>query len=351
MNPLLDIMFGFISLLVVILIVIMVMGILRSKKSRDEKSWESGIALLVSMAIFSDDQPEEFNELLARNRKLLLKPGFRQSLINGLTLARKELAGTATVPLIQFYESQGLDRDSYKKLKSKKWHVNAKGVQELAIMEQKKFVKDIFKLTNHPNESVRNEAQSALVGFYGFAGLRFLNVTQYVISDWQQIQLLDRLEKTMPQNVQKLEKWLGSTNPSVRIFSLKLAALYNCYGLYDQIMEIFLSGSLEEKIEALTYLRRYPREDTASKIAGMYGSEVPSFKLATLHALEEIGTPKEVPFLLKRLHDHDDGLKLASARALAHIHPRGVSFLRGHLFADENPWKSIFLQIENERAA
>lgn len=351
MNPLLDIMFGFISLLGLILMVIMAMGITKGKKTRDEKNWQPEIALLISTAIFCSEEDEELLELISRNKILFEKSGFRQCLINGLTLARKELAGTATAPLIRFYESFGLDLDSHNKLKSKKWHVKAKGLQELAIMEQKKYLREIYKLTNDPNESVRNEAQSALVGFYGFAGLRFLNITHFDISDWQQIQLLDKLDRVLPQNTSKIEKWLRSGNKSVRILSLKLASISNCYDLYNRIMEIFLHGDLEEKIEALTFLKKYPREDTASKIAGMYGYNTQAFKLATINALEEIGTPSEVPFLLKRLHDKDDGLKLASAKALAHIHPRGVSFLHGHLFADENPWKSIFLQIDSDCAA
>ncbi len=38
------------------------------------------------------------------------------------------------------------DKDSLQKIQSKKWHIKAKGIQELAIMEQVQYVKEIFDL-------------------------------------------------------------------------------------------------------------------------------------------------------------------------------------------------------------
>ena len=219
------------------------------------------------------------------------------------------------------------------------------------MMEQIKYLKQIFRLTNNKNELVRNEAQCAIVCFYGFLGLRFLNVTTYPISQWQQIQLLNKLTEVKPENFNVIKKWLRSKNESVIVFALKLATFYNCHDVYDGVINCIESQSLHVKLNALEYLKKISKEGTAEQIIKQYSFENKIYKLSIIDALKEIGSEQQVSFLLKRLHDNDDDIKAAAAKCLSSLHPGGSAFLQTHLFADENPWKAIFLQIKNERAA
>jgi hypothetical protein len=348
---LISLIYIFLILIGLLFIFIIVFTINKSRIEFNKKLWLQRIELIISQAIFSSDDEGEPEDITAGIGLLLQKSLFRQYLINELIHARKNLSGASTLNLVKLYESLELDKDSFKKLQSKEWHIKAKGIQELAIMEQLKYVKEIFRLTNYENELVRNEAQCALVNFYGFSGLRFLNVTTYPISQWQQIQLLYKLNGAKPKNFDGIKKWLQFPNESVKVFSLKLAAYFNLYDVYADVINCLQSPDLLVRLTALEYLKKMPQEDTPEKIISIYSFVNKKSKLLILDILKEVGSEKQMLFLLKQLHNSDDDIKVAAAKTLSGIHPLGASCLQTHLFADEYPWNAIFLQINNERAA
>ena len=246
---------------------------------------------------------------------LLQNQSFTDILINELINAKKNLSGSSNLNLVKLYEILELDKNSLIKLHSSKWHIKAKGIQELAMLEQKKYGKEIFRLTNNSNVLVRNEAQSALISFYGFAGLRFLNVAFYPISQWQQIQLLNKLGHEVPQNIDSIKNWLLSSNESVKIFALKLATVFNCYGLYENVISCLQSDNLKVKLNSREFLKKFPHADTAENLVSNYLFKSKIYKLAVINALINTGSEIQVPFLLKQLQDNDDDIKAAAAKS------------------------------------
>jgi HEAT repeat protein len=323
----------------------------KRKKDKNKASWTDNIATIISTAIYYAAGEDELTQVIADNRELLKKSAFRQYLVSEIIHARKDISGTSAANLKGFYEMLELNKESLVKLTHKKWHIKAKGIQELATMEQKNYVKQIFRLINHKNEFVRNEAQCALVNFHSFLGLRFLNVITYPLSEWQQIQVLHKLHGVTPQNFEPVKKWLHSKNDSVVEFALKLASFYNRYELYEDVVNCLSNKNVLVKMNAIDYLRKNPHEDTANKITSDFKFEHKMYKLSILDTLKEIGNESQVTFLLKQLHNIDNDIKAAAARAISALHPLGKDVLHNHLFADENPWKSIFLQIDNELTA
>ena len=345
-----SIFYVFLILLALLFILVVSFTIYKKRIEYNKQLWHQTIAGLISEAIFSDDE-ELCVEITENIQTLLRKTGFRNCLLNELVKVKINLSGVSGQNLKKLYELLNLDKDSYRKLNSSKGHIKAKGLQELAIMEQVKYVKKIFKLTNSTNELVRNEAQCALVSFHGFLGLRFLNVTTYPISQWQQIQLLNKLNKMTAANFEPIKKWLQSSNESVIIFSLKLAAYYNCNNMHTDIINCMQSASQEVKLCALKYFKKMPDEACVEQIISHYFSADKMYKLALLDALITIGTQKQIPFILSQLQNNDDEIKSAAATCISQLHPSGAAFLQTHYFADVNPWKAIFLQIKNNRAA
>ena len=345
-----SILYVFLILLAFLFILIISFTINKKRIEYHEKLWYQTIAGLLSEAIFLDTE-EVCVEVNKNIQKLLQKTAFKNCLLNELVNAKINLTGVSGQNLKKLYEQLKLDKVSCRKLNNSKGHIKAKGAQELAIMEQVKYVKEIFRLTNSPNELVRNEAQCALVGFYGFLGLRFLNVATYPISQWQQIQLLNKLNKITATNFEPIKKWLQSSNESIVIFALKLAAYYNCNNMHAQVENCMQSCSPQVKLYALKYLKKIPDVNSADQIINHYFSADNTYKLAVIDALITIGTEKQIPFILSQLQNIDDEIKSAAATCLSQLHPSGAAFLQTHYFADVNPWKAIFLQIKNNRAA
>ncbi len=345
-----SILYVFLLLLVFLFILIAGLSIYKKKTAHNKTIWQQSITGLISDAIFSEE--EEIHVVTTKKmEQLLRKSAFRNCLLNELVKVKINLSGASGQNLKKLYELLNLDTDSYKKLTSSKGHIKAKGVQELAIMEQEKYVKKIFKLTNSNDELVRNEAQCALVGFYGFLGLRFLNVSTLPISQWQQIQLLNKLNKMAATDFEPLNTWLESSNESVVIFSLKLAAYYSCNNMHTAIINCMQNASPQVKLYALKYCKKMPDAACADAIINHYAAADKTYKLAVLDALMITGDETQIPFVTTQLQDEDDEIKSAAATCITALHPSGAAFLQTHNFAEVNPWKAIFLQLKTNRAA
>ena len=345
-----SIFYVFFVLLAFLFTVLAVISIYKKRVAANKQQWNEIIAVIISEAIFKEDENAPLK--LNNNTTLLLQnPAFRQQVINELILAKKNLSGTFSLSLDKLYADLELDKDSYEKLNNQFFHLKAKGIQELAVMSQVKYEKEIFWLTNHKDELVRNEAQCAVVSFSGYSGLRFLDVTPYPVSQWQQIQLLNKLNGIKPDYFDFLKKWLQSSNDSVVVFALKLSTFCNCFDVYDNIILCLQHPNMQVKLNALAYLKIMPREETPGKILECYSINDKAYKLAILDTLQYIGTEHQIPFLLKQLYDTDNDIIATAAKTLSHVHPSGAAFLQQHSFADVNPWKAIFLHIDNKHAA
>lgn len=353
LNPglytLLGILYVFLFVLFLLLVLVACFTIYKRRIEFNEKLWQETIAALINEALFAEDGANlKITEQLF---KLLRRSRFQNCLVDDLVKTTANISGECRQNLKRLYETLELDKVSVKKINNRKAHIKANGIQALAMMEQVKYVKKIFRLTNSPNEMVRNEAQCALVAFYGFLGLRFLNVTRYPVSQWQQIQLLNKLNRVGPTNFEPLKRWLGSPNESVVIFCLKLAAYYNCDEVYPQITGCLKSQVPEIKLYALEYLKKIPGEDGANQVVQQYPGSGKQYKLAAMEALAVIGTEEHILFVQQQLRNEDDDIKAAAATCLSQLHPTGSAFLQTHYLAGENPWKRIFLKIKTERAA
>lgn len=345
------VLYFFLSLMVLVFIFILSFSFFKRKLENKKKLWQENVAEIISNAIFFESDGIQKWELKKEDEQFLENKAFRQYFIDELLCAKKNLSGAPIANILNLYEILKLDKDSLQKIHNKHWHIKAKGIQELAIMEQVKYVKEIFRLTNNPHELVRNEAQCALVSFYGFKGLRFLNVIKYPISQWQQIQLLNYVHDLQSADPQQLKKWLASTNNSVITFALHLASLYDCKEVYAEVIRCLQNSDRQVKLNALDYLKKINSDDTADEIIKCFASSDRVIQLNILSVLQETGHEKQITFLLKQLHNTDHTIKLAAAKTLSCIHPSGSAFLQSHLFADEYPWDAIFNQIENEQAA
>ena len=221
-------------ILVFMLLYMLYKNIFESKHDK----WRLISDLLIQKAVFLDEEEGENTTIpvTSRAKKLLRSRHFRRLLMQEIMLAKKNISGTSSDNLIKLYKQLRLDKYALSNLKSRFWHIKAKAVQELTVMEMKEYVEQIFSLTNHPNELVRMEAQTAIVQFDGFDGLQFLDTITYPISDWQQIKLLQQLSTAAPTEI-NIDNWLQSTNSSVVAFALKFARKYNRFEAHDTIIQ------------------------------------------------------------------------------------------------------------------
>jgi hypothetical protein len=205
----------------------------RAAIERRNSRWRTVFSDVIQRALDWESEDQTPIPITFRAARCLRRKAARAVLTDQLMSGKKALSGSAGANLIRLYTQFGLEADSLRKLSDPAWHRKAQGVQELALMEQRRQVRRIYRLTNTRNDIVRMEAQAAIVQLYGFDGLRFLDVIVQPISEWQQIHLLRLLSKTQGSPSEKLADWLKSENGTVRSFARKLIAEHHLDELFE----------------------------------------------------------------------------------------------------------------------
>ena len=341
-----------VGLLLSIVVFMLVYLLVRRRQDRRLEEWRTKLMDTLQDTIYFE-APENAPAVIPVNpitTRLLRRPAFRQLLIDELVQGRKGLAGASATNLVTLFRQLGLNAISAEKLKSRKWHLKARGIQELAAMDQRQYLTSIYRLTNANNELVRMEAQSAIVQLYGFEGLRFLDIIDRPISEWQQIKLLRLLSRMPGALPAKAAGWLSSANDSVRIFTLKLIAEQHHQQLHAQVVACLDHPNTQVKLQAIRCLKDISTDGTADTLTSAYESHPLPCKLAILETLGQVGADMHDLFLLEQLAHPDNGLKLAAAKALANTGEKGIIQLETFPMASTYPWDQIIQQAKTEKS-
>jgi hypothetical protein len=344
----------FVALVFVLIVFILISIYIRTKRGKKLQKWKLMADLLVRKAIFHEEAEDgTINSIpvTTRTTSLLNDAHFRAVLTDALVNAKKNVTGSSADNLKQLYLQLGLQQYALNRLKSYKWYIKAQAIQQLAIMDLKENLTKIYRFTNNANDLVRMEAQLAVVKFYGFEGLRFLDVVSYPITEWQQIKLLNELSHMPPEHFSGIEKWLQSDNKSVVAFALKIARTYHRFELYDNVAAC-LSGSDDTvRLQAIITLGELFNDETSALLIGRYFKEAIKHQMAIIKILQNIATDDDIPILMSELATPNAELKLMLARALANTGPNGIEALRNHAEAQHYPLDQIITQIESEVTA
>ncbi len=352
------VMLSIAGLIISLLVYMLFYMYFKSKHEKKHDKWRLISDLLIHRAVFYDAEEEDIDETeaqaaiaaTARAKKLMHNKHSRKFVTGEILSAKKNMTGTASDNLKQLYQQLGLDKYALKSLKSRLWHIKAKAIQELTVMEMSEYVNQLYAFTNDQVELVRMEAQTAIVQFNGFEGLRFLDIITYPISDWQQIKLLQQLAHVPPVNI-SIDGWLRSENNSVVVFALKLARNYHRFELHDDILLCLDHADQNVRLEVINYLCEIYTDDTTDELISRFLKEDFKNQLAMIKAMQNIGSEKDILFLLSLLDNESHEMKLTAARALAKIGKSGLASLQGHALAKSYPLNEMVLQIKGELAA
>ncbi len=283
-----------------------------------------------------------------RIQRVLTTDTARQFTIDELIVCKKNFSGTVAATIVALYEQLGLHDFSARKLKSRHWYLKARGIQELYMMDQKKALKTIYKNTNSANEFVRMEAQTGVIHLTGFSGLRFLDVISYPLTEWQQLKLLEqlRLYGEKEDISEKIPHWLQSTNPSVVIFTLKLADEYQVFSARNAVTGCLVHSHKEVRSQAVKTLIRLADEKTPQVLLGYFSKEPFRSQVLILDALRNMAGPAQAPFIEGLLQHPNDTIKLKAAVLLAGIKENGLQLIEQKAKEMPEPFERIYNHIK-----
>lgn len=356
------IVFSFL-IVVLFLYILVYQGVLRARKKQRDR-WNTLTDNVIYKVIFHEDdhtdgdQRGELLDIISRTdikipkglTQHLSNKNFRKILIQKLIAVKLNMSGVASENLTRLFRQFKFDKQILKMLNSSSWYKMASAIQQIGIMELDEYKQRLFEFVDHERGLIRVEAQNAILKFYGFEGLRFLDNASYPITEWQQIKLLDQLASLHTENFTGIEVWLESKNDTIVLFALKLVKNYHRFELFDQVVACLRHNNPIVRQHAIKVLKDLPSEHSAAILIDIYFSETANNQLAILHALESVSTDAEIPFLLSLLSDDVIAIKIASAKALASLGQSGIEAIQSHSASKEYPLAQIIAQILEEAA-
>ena len=271
----------------------------------------------------------------------------RQMVIDELTQNKSSFVGSMSENLKKLYRVLGLNIDSRIKLDDKRGYIQCQGIHELCVMEQKDQYRKVFELTNSSNYDVRIEAQTAILKWYGFKGLRFLSVATYPISEFQQLKMLELLRPLSFTSLENLDKWLISPNDTVVNFALKLAEHYNQQQVKEEVAACLTHPNETVRIQAVKTLAVIGDEGTAGLLTMAYKNERFTNRLNILRELPKVAGDEQRDFLIEQLEAGHEYLKLAAAKVLAQCTSDGIEILEAKIADEPIPYHDIYLHVKS----
>lgn len=241
-------------------------------------------------------------EYLKKSAKNKLK---RKLIIQTFLKLKNEISGETAAAIQNLYCEIGFVDGAMSKLRSRKWDNIARAIRELSQFEIKEAHGEIIQLINHSKIEVRNEIQKYLVKLFGFKGLEFLDVLKNQLSEWDQIQILEILNKCDTSEIPDLTKWLLSSNDSVVSFTIKLTKIYNQTEANDTIITLFDHRNPEIRLQAIDAIDRLGIYEAVALLKETVFLRSMDEQVAFFKVLEEVSTSTDIEFI-KEFANHEN---------------------------------------------
>lgn len=333
----------FIVLLVVIALLILAVllyAIYGYRYFQRADAWSEVIGQDVVQSIVSGEVAE--NEAIDRLSK---KPSFRMYFLEKLVNAEGKFSGMASNVIRRIFSEYHLENEALKKLKQKKLYLIAGGIQELTAMRAEKTLPEISKFLNHSSPQVYQEAQYAQVTLRGFEGLRFLGSAKGVLSDWQQLRLLNSVASVPPDGTELVRSWLQSENASVVIFTLRLIRKFQLLTIYPELLILLGHLSAQVRIQTVQTLQALENDTTLKELEDTFLSQPQEVQVEILNVLKKMGDVRAKDFLFQQLHGHiAPAVRIKAAEA---IHSLGMKHELTQITDDENTSEELIFIIKH----
>ena len=267
-----------------------------------------------------EDKLSEAQLKIIKQLKKSVRNSFKRTIIiSVLSKLIDEISGEMATSIKRLYFETGLIDYSLQKIKAKKWDIIASGINELTQFEVKEAYGEILKLIKHPNKEVRNEAQLYLVSLFHFKGLEFLDNLKYQLSEWDQIQLLEVLQKLENQEIGDITLWLKSTNISVTIFALKLAKFYNLFEVKNTLLELLKHSNQEVRVQVIKVLNYFQDTECKDYLKSNFYKISETEQIGFFKLLENVADKTDEDFIIKNISANNFEIKLSALKILKTI--------------------------------
>ncbi|HEY9168960.1 MAG TPA: hypothetical protein VIN72_05705 [Lutibacter sp.] len=309
--------------LVSILILVAYLKYLRSRLRKNEKTvaeyqkeYESDLITYLYAGNEEAEISVEQQAIIDKLRSCASNEFKRRIIVSTLLRLRNEISGEMAEAIQNLYFQSGLISYALKRLKSDKWYVVAKGIRELTQLHVKEVHDKIVIHVNHPKREIRKEVLLYLVTLFHFDGLKFLDLLQTQLSEWDQIQLLEVLQRFDEQEIPDIIPWLKSTNESVVAFSLKLAKIYNQFEVKDALIALLSHPQKKIRLDAIHVLSHLQVYEAKVILKNNFDKLSQEEQIEFFKLLENLSEISDETFLLAHTTHQNFEIKLMALKII-----------------------------------
>lgn len=340
------ILFSLVSMLVALITVL----ITRNKKIKQERyiqTLREKFQTWLVDYLFSKDIDQEVIGKLNSNTSAKLN---RKILIDQMIDLSVTLTGIEKERLKDLYFKLKLDKDSYRKAFSRKWHIKAKGFRELAFMNIHTADEEILRCLSGANDILRMEAQFALIRLNTDNSFDFLNHLEKKFTLWEQLNVYETI--TFHQlSLPNFEQLLQSKNNSLVMFSLRMIRVFKLNNTSNALIKLLQTHPDEHIrnliIQVLGNLKIY---DSLPHLKKIYKNETYDNCMAILQAMCQMPDEEMLSFLKLVLDKEDDvQLQIEAAMAINKMGEKGSQTLTKLLNSDYKNYQIIIKHVLDKR--
>lgn len=339
------ILFSLISMVIALIAVLLNRNQMEKTEKRKQYLREEYQTLLVNF-LFSKEISEEF---VGKMQNVASDNFNRKVLIDQMIDLSVTLTGEEKDRLKKLYVRLRLDKDSYNKAMSRKWHVKAKGFRELAFMNIPVANDEIKRCLRSKNDILRQEAQFALIRLYPDDSFVFLNELNKKYTLWEQLNVYEIItfhDLKLPD----FEHLLHSQNNSIVMFSLRMIKVFRLIKTFNTMVGLLSHDNAQIRNLTIHVLGALKLNESLPYLKKIYKNETYENCIAIIQAMASINNESMLNFFKLVLDKEDDvQLQIEAAIAINKIGIIGSETLNNLLKSDYKNYQIIVKHVLDKR--
>ncbi|MFC2107168.1 hypothetical protein ACFLRY_02410 [Bacteroidota bacterium] len=251
----------------------------------------------------------------------------RQILTDEILNIYVNLTGDSSIKLRDLYRQLGLDKDSIKKIDNIDWTKKIRAFREVTQMDLKEGQKKIEGYVNSHNDSVRMEAQIALVRLNEKDPFSFLDQLREYYMQWEQINI-HAIIKLYGIKIPTFSRWFDSMNESVIMFAIRMATIFQQTEDYQKILKLVEHKNEKVRFYAIQAVGLLEIRDGIDELMLGFDEETYANQIAILKALQNIPDESEMEFLIYKTYEQDFDIQMEALKVLYNIGEKGQDVIK-----------------------
>jgi hypothetical protein len=341
-------------LLITLLLLLTILGsrIVKTKRSLKRSDLQRAFQPALSRLLFeTEKEPGETEIRQAFGEMDLKQPFIRKSLSEEIIHLHDNFTGDAAVRLESVFRTIDLHKDSLQRLKSRRWHMVARGMRELALMNIREAVADISSFLEHKNEMLRYEARITIMKLSAQDPLSFLDNEKGTLSEWDQSYIYTMLCRMPELSIPDFSRWLSSGNDSIVDFSITMIGAFRQVKSASAISAMLKTSDERRRLIIVRALRKCGATQTEQQLIERYPEETIEIRDEIVQSFATLGSGKSVAFLsglLKKGHE-EVSHTVHIVRSLLAIGPEGERAVNEAFLSGEERLRTAILHAKDVR--